>query len=134
LNSTQEAVSSSPIAKSLPAGDQSWTSVEMLNSPGPNAYPIASFTYLLYKDVSNNPNVDQTKAKYLVDFISWAITDRQKFASKLGYVPLPPVVVKHDQGYTKVADIQRKLSPYRTVNKTRRIESSLVSLPFLLLC
>jgi phosphate transport system substrate-binding protein len=47
LNS-QEAVSSSPIAKSLPAGAQSWTSVEMLNSPRPNAYPIASFTYLLY--------------------------------------------------------------------------------------
>lgn len=102
LNSTQEAVSSSPIAKSLPAGDQSWTSVEMLNSPGPNAYPIASFTYLLlYKDMSNNPSMDQTKAKSLVDFISWAITDGQKFASKLGYVPLPPVVVKHDQDTLK---------------------------------
>jgi len=101
LNSTQEAVSSSPIAKSLPAGDQSWTSVEMLNSPGPNAYPMASFTYLLYKDRSNNPNVDQTKAKSLVDFISWAITGRQKFASKLGYVPLPPIVLKHDQDTLK---------------------------------
>lgn len=102
LNSTQEAVSSSPIAKSLPAGDQSWTSVEMLNSPGSTAYPIASFTYLLlYKDMSNNPSMDQTKAKSLVDFISWAITDGQKFASKLGYVPLPPVVVKHDQDTLK---------------------------------
>ena len=102
LNSTQEAVSSSPIAKSLPAGDQSWTSVEMLNSPGPNAYPIASLTYLLlYKDMSNNPSMDQTKAKSLVDFISWAITDGQKLASNLGYVPLPPVVVKHDQDTLK---------------------------------
>ena len=102
LNSTQEAVSSSPIAKSLPAGDQSWTSVEMLNSPGPNAYPIASLTYLLlYKDMSNNPSMDQTKAKSLVDFISWAITDGQKLASNLGYVPLPAVVVKHDQDTLK---------------------------------
>jgi phosphate transport system substrate-binding protein len=101
LNSTQEAPSSSPITKSLPAGDQSWTSLEMLNSPGSNAYHIASFTYLHYKDMSNNPNVDQTKAKYLVDFISWAITDRQKFASKLGYVPLSPIVLKHDQDTLK---------------------------------
>ncbi|MBV9177288.1 MAG: phosphate ABC transporter substrate-binding protein PstS [Nitrososphaeraceae archaeon] len=102
LNSAEEAVSSSSIAKSLPAGDQSWTSVEMLNSPGKNAYPIASFTYLLlYKDMSNNPNMDQTKAKSLVDFISWAITDGQKFAPKLGYVLLPPEVVKHNQDTLK---------------------------------
>jgi len=102
LNSTQEAVSNAPVAKNLPAGDQSWTKVSMLNSPGSNTYPIASFTYLLLpKDMSTNPDLDQTKAKALVDFISWAITDGQKLAANLGYVPLPAVVVKHNQDTLK---------------------------------
>jgi len=103
LNSTEAAVSNSAIAKSLPAGDQSWAKVQMLNSPGPNSYPIASFTYLLvYKDMSTNPSMDQTKAKALTDFISWAITDGQKLAPKLGYVPLPAEVVKHNQDTLKL--------------------------------
>ena len=35
-----------------------------------NAYPIASFSYLLlYKNLSSNPSLDETKAKALVDFI-----------------------------------------------------------------
>src|SRR5262249_53172546 len=73
LNSTSAAVTNAPVVKSLPAGDQSWEKVSLLNSTGANSYPIASFTYLLIpKDLSTNPNVDQTKAKALVDFISWA--------------------------------------------------------------
>jgi phosphate transport system substrate-binding protein len=102
LNSTQQAVSNAPVATNLPAGDQSWAKVSMLNSPGPTTYPIATFTYLLLpKDLSTNPNLDQTKAKALVDFISWAITDGQKLAANLGYVPLPAVVVKHNQDTLK---------------------------------
>ena len=98
MNTTEAAVANSPITKSLPAGDQSWTKVSLLDSPGSTSYPIASFTYLLLpKDMSTNPSLDQTKAKALVDFISWAIMDGQKLASKLGYVPLPAEVVKHDQ-------------------------------------
>lgn len=102
LNSTEAAVSNSPATKSLPAGDQSWEKVSLLNSTGANSYPIASFTYLLVpKDMSTNPSLDQTKAKALVDFISWAITDGQKLAPKLGYVLLPPEVVKHNQDTLK---------------------------------
>ena len=102
LNSTQAAVANAPIAKSLPAGDQSWTKVSLLNSPGSSTYPIATFTYLLLpKDLSTNPSLDQTKAKALVDFISWAVTDGQKLSANLGYVPLPAEVVKHDQDTLK---------------------------------
>jgi phosphate transport system permease protein/phosphate transport system substrate-binding protein len=102
LNTTEAAVANSLITKSLPAGDQSWTKVSLLDSPGSTSYPIASFTYLLLpKDMSTNPSLDQTKAKALVDFISWAIMDGQKLASKLGYVPLPAEVVKHDQDTLK---------------------------------
>jgi len=90
LDSIQEAVTNAPAAKPLPAGDHSWTEVSLLNSPGSN-----TFTYLLLpKDFSTYPSLDQRKAKALVDFISWAITDGQKLAASLGYVPLPAVVVK----------------------------------------
>ncbi|MGA9154261.1 MAG: phosphate ABC transporter substrate-binding protein PstS [Candidatus Nitrosopolaris sp.] len=102
LDSTQETVNNAPAVKSLPAGDQPWTKVSLLNSPGSNTYPIATFTYLLLpKDLSANPSLDQTKAKALVDFISWAITDGQRLASQLGYVPLPATVVKHNQDILK---------------------------------
>ena len=74
LDSTQEAVSNSPTAKNLPAGDQSWTRVSFLNSPGSTTYPITSFTYLLLpKDMSTNPRLDERKAKAFVDFISWQL-------------------------------------------------------------
>jgi phosphate transport system substrate-binding protein len=51
----------------------------------------------LYKDLGSNPSIDQPKAKAIVDFLSWAITDGQKFSKPLGYVPLPAAVVKLDQ-------------------------------------
>src|SRR5919206_467209 len=98
--STEAAVSAS--APNLPNGDQPWDSVSVVNAPGADSYPIASFSYLLaYKELSTNPSINDAKAKALVDFISWAITDGQKFGNKLGYVPLPDQVVKLDQDTLK---------------------------------
>ena len=96
LDSTKAAAAAA--SPSLPAGDKSWETVSLVDASGAESYPIASFSYLLlYKDLSTNPNLDQSKAKALVDFISWAIADGQKFATDLAYVPLPDGVVKHDQ-------------------------------------
>ena len=96
LESTAAAVTAS--ATKLPKGDGSWTNVTMVDAPGDNSYPIASFVYvLLFKEMSTNPNFTPQKAKALVDFISWSITDGQKLASDLAYVPLPDDVVKLDQ-------------------------------------
>src|SRR5918996_4807843 len=97
LDSTRAAVAAA--APSLPAGDQSWTNVTMVNAPGADSYPIASFSYLLvYKELSTNPGLrDQNKAQNLVDFISWAISDGQQLAPDLGYVPLPEQVVQLNQ-------------------------------------
>ena len=68
----------------------------MVNAPGADSYPIASFSYLLvFKELSTNPGLkDQNKAQTLIDFINWAITDGQQFAPDLGYVPLPEQVVQ----------------------------------------
>jgi phosphate transport system substrate-binding protein len=97
IDSTEAAVSAS--APSLPAGDQPWTNVTMVNAPGADSYPIASFSYLLvYKELTDDPGLaDKNKAQSLVDFINWAITDGQQFASDIGYVPLPEQVVQLNQ-------------------------------------
>jgi phosphate transport system permease protein/phosphate transport system substrate-binding protein len=84
-------------AVGLPTGDQSWTQVTLLDAPGPDSYPIASFSYLLlYKELSTYID-SMEKAQALAQFVNWAITDGQQFASPLHYVPLPDSVVQHNQ-------------------------------------
>jgi phosphate transport system substrate-binding protein len=94
-NNTTSSTSGSAI--SLPGGDQSWTHVSLLDAPGADSYPIASFSYLLlYKELSTNLD-SLEKAQALTQFLNWAITDGQQFASPLHYVPLPDSVVQHNQ-------------------------------------
>ena len=89
--------STSTSAVSLPGGDQSWTHVSLLDAPGANSYPLASFSYiLLYKELSTNID-SMEKAQALTQFINWAITDGQQFASPLHYVALPDSVIQHNQ-------------------------------------
>ena len=89
--------SSNSATISLPGGDQSWTHVSLLDAPGADSYPIASFSYiLLYKELSTNID-SMEKAQALVQFVNWAITDGQQFASPLHYVLLPDSVVQHNQ-------------------------------------
>jgi phosphate transport system substrate-binding protein len=63
--------------------------VSITNAPGQDAYPIASFTWLLLYE---NPP-DKAQAKIMVDFIRWALADGQKFAKDLGYAPLSQSVI-----------------------------------------
>jgi phosphate transport system substrate-binding protein len=64
--------------------------VSITNAPGDHVYPISSFTWLLLYE---NPK-DKAQAKVMTDFVKWALTDGQKFASELGYAPLPDSLVK----------------------------------------
>lgn len=94
---TNTTTTTSGSAISLPSGDQSWTHVSLLDAPGADSYPIASFSYLLlYKELSTNiDSIEKTQA--LAQFVNWAITEGQQFASPLHYVPLPDSVVQHNQ-------------------------------------
>jgi phosphate transport system substrate-binding protein len=95
-NNTTSSTSGSATI-SLPGGDQSWAHVSLLDAPGADSYPIASFSYLLlYKELSTNIDSIE-KAQALAQFINWAITDGQQFATSLYYVPLPDSVVQHNQ-------------------------------------
>jgi phosphate transport system substrate-binding protein len=67
--------------------------VSITNPDGKNAYPIASFTWLLLYE--NSP--DKTKSRVMVDFLKWALTDGQRAAEPLGYAPLPAAVVEKEQ-------------------------------------
>ena len=94
---TNTTTTTSGSAISLPIGDQSWTHISLLDAPGADSYPIASFSYLLlYKELSTNID-SMEKAQTLAQFVNWAITDGQQFASPLHYVPLPDSVVQHNQ-------------------------------------
>ena len=97
LSSIEDAVQS--VASSgLPAGDQSWANVNLLNAPEPQAYPIVSFTYLLvYKELDVVPGMTQAQATAVVQFLWWVIHDGQKLSPSLEYVPLPSNVVQIDE-------------------------------------
>jgi phosphate transport system substrate-binding protein len=71
--------------------------VSITDAPGKGAYPIASFTWLL---IYQHPK-DAVRAKTLVDFVKWALTDGQKYCADLGYAPLPAAVVKLEQAALK---------------------------------
>src|SRR3974390_1097015 len=63
--------------------------VSITNAPGKDAYPIASFTWLLIPAQSK----DAAKGKILADFLNWMVTDGQKMTTALAYAPLPENVV-----------------------------------------
>jgi phosphate transport system substrate-binding protein len=76
-------------AKQMPADFR----VSITNPPGDAAYPISSFTWLLLYE---SPQ-DKAKGKIMVDFMTWALSEGQKFASSLGYAPLPPEVIEMEK-------------------------------------
>jgi phosphate transport system substrate-binding protein len=97
LESTTEAVSSKA-SQGLPAGDESWSSVNVLNAPGEQAYPIVSFTYILvYKELNVISGMTQAKATALVQFLWWVVHDGQQLGPALEYAPLPSNVVSIDE-------------------------------------
>ena len=59
--------------------------ISIVNAPGADAYPIASFTWLLVYRTQR----DATKAKKLKDFLHWYLHSGEGSASSLDYAPLP---------------------------------------------
>ena len=52
---------------------------------GPQAYPIATYTWLLlYKK-----NSDPKKAAALRELVDYCLTEGQKMSTQMGYIPLP---------------------------------------------
>lgn len=64
--------------------------VSITNASGAEAYPIASYTYIL----AYQNQKDAAKGRALVDFLWWGIHDGERFAKDLQYAPLPEEIVK----------------------------------------
>ncbi|HQS49980.1 MAG TPA: phosphate ABC transporter substrate-binding protein PstS [Xanthobacteraceae bacterium] len=65
------------------------------DSPAEGAYPIAATTFaVMYKEPKVPANSQAAFA-----FWRFALDDGEKFASELGYVPLPPVLVQQVKDY-----------------------------------
>ena len=64
--------------------------ISIVNAPGADAYPIASFTWLLVYRTQR----DATKAKKLKDFLHWYLHSGEGSASSLDYAPLPDAMRK----------------------------------------
>lgn len=76
------AAADGAVAKMPPSTDYR---ISIVNSPGANAYPISSFTWLLlYRN-----QLDARKGKLLVDFLRWAMANGDRSAAALDYAPLP---------------------------------------------
>ena len=78
----------------LPNAEDSWREVDLLAAPGPNSYPITSFSYLiLHPDLGEVRSVDSREhAEAIVDLIAWIITDAQQYSPQLLYVPIADTV------------------------------------------
>lgn len=59
--------------------------VSITNQPGENAWPIATFTYLLVYDEYQ----DAEKTGEMIDYIWWALTEGDDYATELLYSPIP---------------------------------------------
>jgi len=69
----------------------------VLDPEGASAYPIATFTWMLfYKD-----NGDPKKAGALREMVEFGLTEGQKMSAKMGYIPLPENVVQLVRAATK---------------------------------
>jgi phosphate transport system substrate-binding protein len=77
-------VAAAASAKELPEDYR----VSITNAPGADAYPIASFTWLLIPARLSDP----AKARLIKDLLTWIVTTGQAEAESLAYAPLPKTV------------------------------------------
>jgi phosphate transport system substrate-binding protein len=100
LKPTLESVTAAA-AKTLMPDDYR---VSITDQPGADAWPIATFTYLLvYRDLQ-----DPAKGEALLHFLWWAEHDGQKLAAPLDYAPLPQPVVRKVEATLRQITVQGK--------------------------
>ena len=67
---------------------------------GAKSYPITSYTWMIFRKHNENP----AKAKAMREMVEYGLTEGQKIADSMGYIPLPQVVI--DQVRKASANIQ----------------------------
>ena len=67
--------------------------VSITDPAAADAYPIASFTWLLVP----SRIADADKGKAIIDFLGWMLADGQGYTKPLGYAPLPEAVAEMEK-------------------------------------
>ena len=67
---------------------------------GAKSYPITTYTWMIFRKKNDDP----AKAKAMRDMIEYSLTEGQKIADSMGYIPLPQSVI--DQVRKASANIQ----------------------------
>ena len=83
------SAASAGAAAELPPSHCDWSQVSIVNAPGPDSYPITSFTYLLLYEQLDKAVSSADLAGATVHLVHWMITDGQRFSPGLLYVPMP---------------------------------------------
>ena len=89
IKASLESTTAAAVGVKMPADFR----VSITNPPGKNAYPIASFTWLL---IPTHP-ADANKGKILKDFLGWMLDKGQTMVEALSYAPLPKDVVDKEK-------------------------------------
>jgi phosphate transport system substrate-binding protein len=84
VKATLESTTAAAASATMPADFR----VSIANAPGKDAYPIASFTWLLVPAQSKDPQ----RGKILSEFLTWMLDRGESMAQQLSYAPLPSEV------------------------------------------
>ena len=86
LKASLESTTAAAATAKMPADFR----VSITNAPGAQAYPIASFTWLLIPAQWG----DQTKKNAMVTFLNWMLDSGEGMTQQLDYAPLPKEVAE----------------------------------------
>jgi phosphate transport system substrate-binding protein len=75
-------------------------SATLINTPGTDAFPITSFSWVYLRLKST----DSSRVAALSDFLNWVYLDGQQFVAHEGYAALPPPLLTAVR--RKIADLQ----------------------------
>jgi phosphate transport system substrate-binding protein len=98
IKASLESTTAAAVGVKMPADFR----VSITNPPGKDAYPIASFTWLL---VPTSPT-DANKGKILKEYLFWMLDKGQTMTQALSYAPLPAQVVEMEK-----AAITKQIKP-----------------------
>ena len=84
----------------LPLGNESWANVSLLDLPGPDSYPLATFTYaIVYADIGTayHGAITLNVAQWLAAFLYWMSVNGQPYGVPVGFAPFSQVFTSANQ-------------------------------------
>jgi phosphate transport system substrate-binding protein len=69
--------------------------VLLTDAPEANAYPIMATSFVMFRKYPRDPG----HTREMLAFFRWALGSGQDLATSLGYLPLPPPLVRQIEGY-----------------------------------